>query len=141
MYEILSGIDDKQLGRQYEKNISAVDTVAILNERFQAYFKDDPVRALLSDGILADAAAGSDYIKIKTDAFFSLKDIQVLEVHEGWVHVGTTLNGLKQHLCTHLAKGPLAQQQPRKDLLCCLSCSLSLVIRRGPGPSTIAFWP
>lgn len=106
MYEILSGIDDKQLGRQYEKNISAVDTVAILNERFQAYFTDDPVRALLSDGILADAAAGSDYIKIKTDAFFSLKDIQVLEVHEGWVHVGTTLNGLKQHLCTHLAKGP-----------------------------------
>ena len=106
MYEILSGIDDKQLGKQYEKTYSSTQTVDMLNERFQAFFTDDPVRALLSDGILADAAAGSDYIKIKTDALFSLKDIQVLEVHEGWVHVGTTLNGLKQHLCTHLAKGP-----------------------------------
>ncbi|MCB0362887.1 MAG: DUF1704 domain-containing protein, partial [Bdellovibrionales bacterium] len=106
MYEILSGIDDNQLGRQYEKNISAQDTVDQLNDRFRAYFVDDPVRARLSDGILADAAAGSDYIKIKSEAFFSPKDIQILEVHEGWVHVGTTLNGLKQHLCTHLSKGP-----------------------------------
>lgn len=106
MYEILSGINDKQLGRQYEKNILATDAVDKLNNSFQAYFKDEPVRALLSDGILADAAAGSDYIKIKADALFSLKDIQLLEVHEGWVHVGTTLNGLRQHLCTHLAKGP-----------------------------------
>ncbi len=29
-----------------------------------------------------------------------------LEVHEGLVHVGTTLNGLNQPMCTFLAKGP-----------------------------------
>ena len=37
---------------------------------------------------------------------FSERDLQVLEVHEGWVHVGTTLNGMNQPVCTFLSKGP-----------------------------------
>src|SRR5690606_1987122 len=28
------------------------------------------------------------------------------EVHEGWVHVATTLNGANQPVCTFLSKGP-----------------------------------
>lgn len=56
------------------------------------------------DGIAADAAAGSDYIKIRQDRFFSQRDIDLLAVHEGWVHVATTLNGLAQPVCTFLGK-------------------------------------
>ena len=37
---------------------------------------------------------------------FNERDIRVLEVHEGLVHVGTTLNGQAQPICTFLAKGP-----------------------------------
>ena len=58
-----------------------------------------------SDGIVADAAAGSDYIKLRKDVQFSERDLRVLEAHEGWVHVGTTLNGQRQPYCTFLAKG------------------------------------
>src|SRR3546814_9747867 len=35
-----------------------------------------------------------------------LRDVRALEVHEGLVHVGTTLNGLNQPICTFLSKGP-----------------------------------
>uniref|UniRef100_A0A1I7Y210 DUF1704 domain-containing protein n=1 Tax=Steinernema glaseri TaxID=37863 RepID=A0A1I7Y210_9BILA len=61
---------------------------------------------MVSDGIVADAAAGADYIKIRSDAMFNSRDVRALEVHEGLVHVGTTLNGLNQPICTFLAKGP-----------------------------------
>ena len=37
---------------------------------------------------------------------FNERDVRALEVHEGLVHVGTTLNGLNQPFCTFLSKGP-----------------------------------
>ena len=106
MYDILSILDDDMLGPAYPEDVGAEETVKILNKRFEGYFTDNPVRAKISDGIVADAAAGSDTVKIKEGAMFSRRDIDILEVHEGWVHVGTTLNGLNQHVCRFLAKGP-----------------------------------
>ena len=88
------------------KTINAKDAVAILNEKIESVFPGDGLRAMLSDGILADAAAGTDYVKLRADAFFNMRDLRVLEVHEIWVHLGTTLNGLAQPYCTFLGKGP-----------------------------------
>ncbi len=65
----------------------------------------DKVRVILDDGIVADAAAGSDYIKLRKEAMFDARELRLLEVHEGWVHVGTTLNGSQQPYCTFLSKG------------------------------------
>lgn len=88
------------------KNLTAKDAVAILQERLAAVFGDETIRVFESDGIVADAAAGADYIKVRADAMFNHRDVRALEVHEGMVHVGTTLNGLNQPICTFLAKGP-----------------------------------
>jgi hypothetical protein len=77
-----------------------------LNRRFERVFGSDRVHAKLSDGILADAAAGGDTVKIKDGTLFSKRDIDILEVHEGWVHVGTTQNGNAQHVAKWLSKGP-----------------------------------
>ncbi|HEY8035548.1 MAG TPA: flavohemoglobin expression-modulating QEGLA motif protein [Methylobacter sp.] len=88
------------------KTINAKDAVAILNEKIQAVLPGEGLRAMLSDGIVADAAAGTDYIKLRADALFNMRDLRVLEVHEIWVHLGTTLNGLAQPYCTFLGKGP-----------------------------------
>ena len=88
------------------KAISAKDAVVILNEKIESVFPGEGLRAMLSDGIVADAAAGTDYIKLRADALFNLRDLRVLEVHEIWVHLGTTLNGLAQPYCTFLGKGP-----------------------------------
>jgi uncharacterized protein (TIGR02421 family) len=87
------------------KTIPAVDAVAMLNERLLQAFPDAGIRVLLNDQMTADAAAGSDYLKIRSDAMFNALDIDVLEVHEGWVHLGTTLNGTAQPACTFLSKG------------------------------------
>lgn len=95
--------------REEERNLLASEAVTLLQARLNGVFgeADEPVvRVFESDGILADAAAGADYIKIRADARFSERDLRALEVHEGLVHVATTLNGKNQPICTFLAKGP-----------------------------------
>ncbi len=106
--DAISNIDQSELLKPADKNISGEDAVKILQQRInQAYGESDAaMRVILSDGILADAAAGADYIKIRKDARFNDRDLRVLEVHEGWVHLGTTLNGSNQPVCTFLSKGP-----------------------------------
>lgn len=89
-----------------EKDITAQTAVEMLNQRLLDAFPDAGIRVLMNDQMTADAAAGSDYLKIRSDAMFNSLDIDVLEVHEGWVHLGTTLNGMAQPWCTFLGKGP-----------------------------------
>jgi uncharacterized protein (TIGR02421 family) len=89
------------------KSFSSEETVTILSEKLGNYFTDrSHVRVELSDGIIADASAGADRIKIHNGLMFSAREIRVFEIHEGWVHLGTTLNGLSQPVCTFLSKGP-----------------------------------
>lgn len=104
----LDNIADRSDLTDEPKTLNASEAVALLQGRLNGVFGDDEavVRVFESDGILADAAAGADYIKIRADALFNQRDIRALEVHEGLVHVGTTLNGLNQPICTFLAKGP-----------------------------------
>jgi uncharacterized protein (TIGR02421 family) len=104
----LSNIDRESVVTDEPRNIPACDAVALLQERLDQAFPnpEKTLRVKLSDGIVADAAAGSDYIKLRQDACFNERDLRLLEVHEGWVHLGTTLNGLQQPVCTFLGKGP-----------------------------------
>ncbi|WP_043306996.1 flavohemoglobin expression-modulating QEGLA motif protein [Pseudomonas sp. ML96] len=104
--DYLNNIAERGDLRDEAKTLTAKDAVAILQERLAKVFGDDTIRVFESDGIVADAAAGADYIKVRADAMFNERDVRALEVHEGLVHVGTTLNGLSQPVCTFLAKGP-----------------------------------
>jgi uncharacterized protein (TIGR02421 family) len=106
LYSILNGIDEGVLGPIQPETIDAKEAVDILNRRFKTYFTDSNVEAKISDGILADASAGGDTIKIREGSKFCQRDIDILEVHEGWVHVGTTQNGAVQHVANWLSKGP-----------------------------------
>lgn len=101
------------------KRYTSEEAVAILGERLAHYFgggSKQQVRVKLSDGIIADAAAGAEFIKIRKDAHFSERDLRVIEVHEGWVHMGTTLNGLNQPICTFLSKGPPSSTMTQEGL-------------------------
>jgi uncharacterized protein (TIGR02421 family) len=89
------------------ETLDAGQAVETLSARLREYFRDPAaVRVRLSDGIVADAAAGCDYLKVRGDARFAPREVRLLEVHEGWVHLGTTLNGQSQPVCTFLSKGP-----------------------------------
>lgn len=105
LYSILNGIAPSLPQVVYPENITAEQAVDALNSRFSAYFGEKKVLAKLSDGIVADAAAGGDKIKIRQGAMFSNRDVDLYEVHEGWVHVGTTLNGRMQPVCEFLSIG------------------------------------
>jgi uncharacterized protein (TIGR02421 family) len=106
LYSILTHVDEPALGPTYARTLTAADASAQLNERFAQYFADGSVRVDVDDTILADAAAGSDYVKVRSGAKFSQRDVDILEVHEGWVHVATSLNGQEQTVARWLAKGP-----------------------------------
>ena len=95
----------KHLAAAYPKNISAEIAVEQLQQRLAPYFSDSAFTVKETDGIVSDASAGGDCIKVNTHSSFSSLDLQVLEVHEGWGHVGTTLNGRNQAWATWLSVG------------------------------------
>lgn len=103
--EIFSMPGATHLARPYERDIPAETAVSVLQQQLENYFQPGDIRVMLSDGIVSDAAAGGDYIKINQDADFTDFDLKVLEVHEGWVHVGTTLNGRQQPWASWLSVG------------------------------------
>jgi uncharacterized protein (TIGR02421 family) len=110
MYGILTNVDDASLltesGPAFKRTLSSQEAAVELNERLSRYFADTTVRVHADDSIIADAAAGNDYVKVRTGAKFSPRDIDILEVHEGWVHVATSLNGQAQPVAKWLSKGP-----------------------------------
>ncbi|REJ73401.1 MAG: flavohemoglobin expression-modulating QEGLA motif protein [Acidobacteria bacterium] len=108
MTELLDRLDDSDLLEEADKVHDAETGVRILSERLDVAFGETAAepRVLLSDGIVADAAAGADYVKLRHDAKFSERDLRLLEVHEGWVHLGTNFNARQQKVCTFLQKGP-----------------------------------
>lgn len=105
LHDVLSSFENKFLGKDYPKDLSSDVVVKTLRERFANSFLKGKVDVRISDGIVADAAAGSDVIKIREGAIFSKKDIDIFEVHEGYVHVATTQNGKAQSVSKFLAKG------------------------------------
>src|SRR5579859_8154286 len=106
LYETLTAISSGDLGPKQPNDISAESAADILNQRFSTYFHDGAIQVQVDDTMLADAAAGSDYVKIRSGAKFAQRDVDLLEVHEGWVHVATSLNGQAQPVAKWLAKGP-----------------------------------
>lgn len=79
----------------------------ILQERLNNFFNlhENTISVTVNDDMIADAAAGADNIKLSSKVMFSERELKYLEVHEGWVHVGTTLNGALQPYCYFLSKG------------------------------------
>jgi uncharacterized protein (TIGR02421 family) len=117
MSDILDHLSHETIFGREDRTLDAREAVAVLSSRLEAYFRDPAaVRVQLSDGIVADAAAGSDYIKIRSNARFTPRELRHLEVHEGWVHLGTTLNGQSQPVCTFLSKGPPSSSVTQEGL-------------------------
>ncbi len=99
--EVHSAADDKK-----NQSMEAHAAMRELEERFSRYFVGENVKVLLESEMIADAAASAKAIKLRQAATFTGRDIDILEVHEGWVHMGTTINGLEQRIAKWLHKGP-----------------------------------
>lgn len=107
LYNILSSVQTQ--GGADERSLQKIDSTEALenlNDRFANYFPGQGVKVVLEGSMVADAAASAKTIKLRESALFSERDLDILEVHEGWVHMGTTINGLEQKIAKWLHKGP-----------------------------------
>ncbi len=107
LFDVLTALDVQLQSEDDVKKYTPQYAQAYLQERLGKFFDMHPgkVTVVISDDMVADAAAGADSIKLSQNVMFSQRDLQYLEVHEGWVHVGTTLNGAEQPYCSFLSKG------------------------------------
>jgi uncharacterized protein (TIGR02421 family) len=88
-----------------DRTLSAAEAAAELAARFAAYFGPaSRIVVSVCGAIASDAAAGNCYLKLRAGALFSPADVRLLEVHEGWAHLATTLNGLRQPVLPVLAR-------------------------------------
>jgi uncharacterized protein (TIGR02421 family) len=107
LFDVLTALDVQLQSDADIKKYDAQEAQEILQERLSHFFDKHPgkVTVMVSDDMVADASAGADSIKLSSKVKFSNRDLKYLEVHEGWVHVGTTLNGQMQPYCSFLSKG------------------------------------
>jgi uncharacterized protein (TIGR02421 family) len=107
LFDVLTNLTVQLQSEADVKNYTPQQAQEILQARLGNFFDKHPgkVTVMVSDEMVADASAGADSIKLSTHAMFSERDLRYLEVHEGWVHVGTTLNGSMQPYCFFLSKG------------------------------------
>jgi uncharacterized protein (TIGR02421 family) len=107
LFDVLTDLELQLQSTADLKCYSAVQAQEILQARLGHFFDKhiNKVTVVINDAMLADASAGADVIKLNQQAMFSERDLRYLEVHEGWVHVGTTLNGEMQPYCFFLSKG------------------------------------
>ena len=107
LFGILNSLDVHLQTVADEKRHTAEEAQIILQKRLSNFFNQHPGRVTVSVSadMVADAAAGADQIRLNKQVMFSDRDLAYLEVHEGWVHVGTTLNGEMQPYCSFISKG------------------------------------
>lgn len=107
LFDLLTSLDVKLQSEADVKRYSPEEAQHQLQVRLGHFFDKHPGKVTVSvnDDMVADASAGADNIKLSQSARFSDRDLRYLEVHEGWVHVGTTLNGAMQPYCYFLSKG------------------------------------
>ncbi len=99
-----------------EPPLSAESALAELNRRLRDFFSNNTIRFKLADRLAAHAVAGNRYVKLHRGAQYTLDEIRLLEVHEGWVHLGTTINAQAQPICTFLRKCPPTSTRTQEGL-------------------------
>lgn len=108
LFNTLTALDVQLQSEADVKRHTPKEAQQILQERLSSFFKhhQNKVTVQVNDSMIADASAGASSIRLSRHTMFSDRDLKYLEVHEGWVHVGTTFNGESQPYCSFLAKGP-----------------------------------
>jgi len=67
-----------------------------LRNRLMETFSDSDVDVKPSSSLLSDSSAGRRVLKLNPFKTYSTQQLDIFLVHEGWVHLGTSLNGASQ---------------------------------------------
>lgn len=105
LFDLLTTLDVQLVSDLDIPKYTPKEAKKILQTRLDKFFTHDQIKVLLNNRMIADAAAGFDKIKLSNHAKFTDRELKYLEIHEGWVHLGTTINGKTQPYCYFLSKG------------------------------------
>lgn len=79
-----------------EKKYKGEAALGYLRNRLLETFEDTDVEVKPSTSLLSDSSAGRRVIKLNPFKTYSTQALDIFLVHEGWVHLGTSLNGAAQ---------------------------------------------
>ena len=79
-----------------EKNLKGEEAMNYLRNRLMETFEDTDVDVKPSSSLLSDSSAGRKVLKLNPHKSYSTQHLDIFLVHEGWVHLGTSLNGAAQ---------------------------------------------
>lgn len=105
LFDLLTTLDVQLVSDLDIPKYSPNEAKKVLQARLNEFFIHDDVKVMINSTMLADASAGFDKIKLSNKSKFSERELKYLEIHEGWVHLGTTINGKVQPFCYFLSKG------------------------------------
>src|SRR5205823_14873173 len=80
------------LGAPDEQKLPAREVAPMLEARFAKELPGENIPVTLADDIASKAIAGPDHVRVRKDALFSTREVEILVNHEGLVHVATTIN-------------------------------------------------
>jgi uncharacterized protein (TIGR02421 family) len=93
---LLSGFEAAGQKLVSPQRFTAEEIKARLDRALPQHFGDAGPRVEIAKNVSAKAAAGRDYIKLRSDAGFSDLDFRQILQHEALVHIATGKNGLAQ---------------------------------------------
>jgi len=79
-----------------EKTLQGEAARNYLKNRLLETFEDTDVDVKASTSLLSDSSAGRRVLKLNPYKTYSTQALDIFLVHEGWVHLGTSLNGAAQ---------------------------------------------
>lgn len=88
---------------QSQKIYSGEEGLEYLEKNLLKVFPADRFEVKASTSLLSDSSAGRRVLKLNTSKQFSENQLNIFLVHEGWAHLGTSLNGQEQPLHHWLA--------------------------------------
>jgi hypothetical protein len=78
------------------ERMSSTAARQLIDAELAELFPEHHVETMLSSGTLARASTTKTGIRLRADATFTKEDVELLVVHEAWVHLGTNLAGTLQ---------------------------------------------
>ncbi len=101
---LLGTHDGRGLPPPARYEVTAEEAARILQRKFRRAFRGARVKVEVSSDLTADAAAGAYRVRVKRGRLFGRDTVAYLEHHEGYVHIGTGLNGRAQRWLPILGK-------------------------------------
>lgn len=117
---------------QSQKIYTGEEGLKYLEDNLALTFPRDRFEVKPSTSLLSDSSAGRRVLKLNTSKSFTENHLRIFLVHEGWAHLGTSLNGQEQPLHHWLASWA-----PRTTLL---QEGLAVLVELMTGSMTLERW-